>query len=52
MSNFPGYGKKGMRIRPNFEEQIPDVYKGIGLKKNCLTVMLYFLGIVHRCNNL
>ena len=32
MSNFVGYGKKGMRIRPNFEEQIPDVYKGIGLK--------------------
>ena len=31
--SFPGYSKKGMRLRPNFDEQIPDVYEGIGLKK-------------------
>ena len=30
--NFVGYSKKGMRLRPNYDEQIPDVYEGIGLK--------------------
>ena len=31
--NFVGLSKKGMHTRPNFDEQIPDVMEGIGLKK-------------------